>query len=272
MPDVNPPPEASTTIRSRGRTTEGASSAKSDVARKLHFVLQGKGGVGKTMAALLLSQCLAEKGEPVVCIDTDPVNASFSNLSSLPSDRVSIFNGNKVDTRALDEFTERLVTEDAHFVVDNGASSFVPVSHYLLENDVSAMLVEEGRLPVVHVVITGGPTMLDTMKGLSSILSDFPSSVRIVVWINEYFGPVINAGGKGFEDLPVYLENRERIFALVMMPQLSEEATSDLRDMIGKKMTFAKALEKENTSILRMQKSRLFKIRQALWPQIERVI
>jgi cellulose biosynthesis protein BcsQ len=85
----------------------------------------------KTMAALLLSQVIADKGEPVMCIDTDPVNASFSNLSSLPSDRVSIFNGNKVDTKALDVFSERLLTEDAHFVIDNGASSFVPVSHYL---------------------------------------------------------------------------------------------------------------------------------------------
>jgi hypothetical protein len=42
--------------------------------------------------------------------------------------------------------------------------------------------------------------------------------------------------------------------------------------MISKKMTFAQALQKENTSILRMQKSRLFKMQQALWPQIEQVI
>ena len=169
-------------------------------------------------------------------------------------------------------FTERLVTENAHFVIDNGASSFVPVSHYLIENDVSAILVEEGRVPVVHVVVTGGPGMLDTIKGLASILADFPPSVRICVWLNEFFGPVINANGKEFEELPVYLENRERIFALVRMPQFSDEATSDLRDMIAKKITFAQALERENTGILRMQKSRLFKMRQALWPQIERVI
>jgi hypothetical protein len=273
MPDMNPQPaEPSTTMRSKGRTTESACLGKIEAARKLHFVLQGKGGVGKTMAALLLSQVIAETGEPVMCIDTDPVNASFSSLSSLPSDRISIFNRNKVDTQALDVFTERLLTEDAHFVIDNGASSFVPVSHYLLENDVSAMLVEEGRLPVVHVMVTGGPSMLDTMKGLSSILEDFPSTVRIVVWLNEFFGPVMNANGKGFEDLPIYTQHRDRIFAIVTLPQFSEEATSDLRDMITKRMTFGQALQKDNTSILRMQKSRLFKIRQHLWPQIGQVI
>jgi hypothetical protein len=273
MPDTNPPPAApSTTMGSKGRTTGAVSLGKTDAARKLHFVLQGKGGVGKTMAALLLSQVLAEKGEPVTCIDTDPVNSSLANLSSLPVDRISIFNGNKVDTRALDVFTERLVTEDTNFVIDNGASSFVPVSRYLIENDVSGMLVEEGRLPVVHVVITGGPGILDTIKGLASIVEDFPPSVRIVVWLNEFFGPVVNAAGKAFEDLPVYTDNRDRIFAIVKLPQFSEEATSDLRDMISKRMTFAQALEKDNTAILRMQKSRLFKMKHVLWPQIEAVI
>ena len=274
MPDTNPPSvEPSTTTRSKSRTTESASSAKAKSTRHLHFVLQGKGGVGKTITALLLAQCIADKGEPVTCIDTDPVNASFSSLSPLPSDRVAIFaEGNKVDTRALDQFTERLLTEDSHFVIDNGASSFMPVSRYLIENDVAGELLEDGRLPVVHVVITGGPGMLDTIKGLASIMTDFPSSVRVVVWINQYFGPVMNADGKGFEELPIYMENRERIFAIVTLPQFSEEAVSDFRDMVGKRMTFAQALQKENTAILRMQKSRLFKMRAALWPQIERVI
>jgi len=64
MPDTTPP-AASTTTPSKGRTTASASSAKTDAPRKLHFVLQGKGGVGKTVVALLLSQCIQEKGEPV---------------------------------------------------------------------------------------------------------------------------------------------------------------------------------------------------------------
>jgi hypothetical protein len=271
MPDTTLP-EPSATIRSRGRTTASGSSEKTDTVRKLHFVLQGKGGVGKTVAALMLSQCIEEKGEPVICADTDPVNASLSSLSSMNPERVSIFAGKKVDTRALDLFTEKLLTEDAHFVVDNGASSFVPVSQYLIENDVAGMMTEAGRQPVVHVVVTGGPAMLDTMKGLASIVRDFPPSVRVVVWLNEYFGPIVNASGRPFEELPAYADNRDRIFAIVRLPMLSEEATSDLRDMLSRRLTFTQALAPENTDILRVQKSRLFKIRQAVWPQIERVV
>jgi hypothetical protein len=271
MPDTTLP-EPSATIRSKGRTTASGFSEKTEAARKLHFVLQGKGGVGKTVAALLLSQCIEEKGEPVICVDTDPVNASLSSLSSMNPERVSIFAGKKVDTRSLDLFTEKLLTEDAHFVVDNGASSFVPVSQYLIENDVAGMMTEAGRQPVVHVVVTGGPAMLDTMKGLASIVRDFPPSVRVVVWLNEYFGPIVNASGKPFEELPAYTDNKERIFAVVRLSMLSEEATSDLRDMLSRRLTFAQALAPENTDILRVQKSRLFKIRQAIWPQIERVV
>ncbi len=78
--------------------------------RKLHFVLQGKGGVGKTFISLLLAQAIAAKGEPVICVDTDPVNASLSSLSTMDPERVSIFEGKKVDTRALDLFVERLLS------------------------------------------------------------------------------------------------------------------------------------------------------------------
>jgi hypothetical protein len=273
MPDTTPSiTEALITTRSKGRATESGSSEKTEPTRLLHFVLQGKGGVGKTMTALLLAQCIADKGEPVICADTDPVNASLSSLSPLPTEQVSIFNGNRVDTRALDEFTERMVTEDSHFVIDNGASSFVPISHYLLENDVSALLAEEGRLPVIHVVVTGGPGMLDTMKGLSSVLADFPPTVRVVVWVNQFFGPVINANGKKFHEMPIYLEHKDRIFASINLPPLSDEASSDVREMISKRISFADALKRDNSSMLRMQKSRLFKLREALWPQIQQVI
>lgn len=271
MPDTNPPAAVSATTPSKARTIAAVSSVKAE-PRKLHFVLQGKGGVGKTLVSLLLAQAIAEKGEPVICVDTDPVNASLSSLSTMNPERVSIFVGKKVDTRALDLFAEKLLSEDSHFVVDNGASSFVPVSQYLIENDVAGMMIEEGRQPVVHTVVTGGPAMLDTMKGLASVLQDFPPSVRVVVWLNEFFGPIVNAHGKAFEEMPAYSDNKARIFALVRLPLVSEEASSDLRDMVSRRLTFGQALARDNTAILRVQKSRLFRFKEMVWPAIERVI
>jgi hypothetical protein len=58
----------------------------------------------------------------------------------------------------------------------------------------------------------------------------------------------------------------------VRLPVVSEESSTDLRDMIARRLTFDQALARENTSILRVQKSRLFKYREAVWPAIGRVI
>ena len=57
MPDTTLP-EPSSTTRSKGRATSNDSSAPANgeaaAVRKVHFVLQGKGGVGKTFVASLL--------------------------------------------------------------------------------------------------------------------------------------------------------------------------------------------------------------------------
>jgi hypothetical protein len=43
------------------------------------------------------------------------------------------------------------------------------------------------------------------VNGLASIVRDFPASVRLIVWLNEYFGPIVNTSGKPFEELPAYM-------------------------------------------------------------------
>ena len=40
----------------------------------IHFILQGKGGVGKSYVASLLTQYLQDKKKPVVGFDLDPTN------------------------------------------------------------------------------------------------------------------------------------------------------------------------------------------------------
>ena len=50
---------------------------------KIHMILQGKGGVGKSFIAALLAQYKASKGQPSLCIDTDPVNATFHGYQAL---------------------------------------------------------------------------------------------------------------------------------------------------------------------------------------------
>ena len=44
---------------------------------KIHMILQGKGGVGKSFISSILAQHRIAKGKNPLCIDTDPVNATF---------------------------------------------------------------------------------------------------------------------------------------------------------------------------------------------------
>ena len=50
--------------------------------RRVHIILQGKGGVGKSTAALAVAQALAAMGRLPLVLDTDPVNHTMLHGSS----------------------------------------------------------------------------------------------------------------------------------------------------------------------------------------------
>lgn len=49
----------------------------------VHFIQQGKGGVGKSMIASILYQVLRLLGKKVAAFDTDPVNATWPDSRNL---------------------------------------------------------------------------------------------------------------------------------------------------------------------------------------------
>jgi cellulose biosynthesis protein BcsQ len=154
----------------------------------IHLTLQGKGGVGKSLAASVLAQYLREKGKEVRCIDTDPVNRTLAQYGALTADRLSLRDEhNRIDQRAFDSLMERFLTEEsATFVVDNGSSTFLPLWHYLLENSALAYLRQNSRRVYDHTVITGGQALLDTLNGFHE-LAQTTEERNIVVWVERIF-------------------------------------------------------------------------------------
>jgi len=45
---------------------------------------------------------------------------------------------------------EEIVASDESFVVDNGAATFIPLWHYMLENSMAQVLREKNRRLVIH--------------------------------------------------------------------------------------------------------------------------
>ena len=56
----------------------------------IHFVLQGKGGVGKSLISSIIAQYFQGVYDNTECIDTDPVNATLHGFKALNVVRLDI--------------------------------------------------------------------------------------------------------------------------------------------------------------------------------------
>ena len=65
----------------------------------VHFIQQGKGGVGKSVIASFLYQVLRHREKDVVAYDTDPVNATLLGYKEFKVVPIDIVRQGQVDAR-----------------------------------------------------------------------------------------------------------------------------------------------------------------------------
>ena len=230
----------------------------------IHFVLQGKGGVGKSYVAALIAQYCLERGR-ILAIDTDPVNATFAGYEGLNVQRAQILDGEDINPRKFDELMEMIFKADCDdVIIDNGASSFVPLVSYLRSNGVIDLLTELDHRPFIHTLITGGQAQSDTIAGFEKLLRDFGGdTTQIIVWLNEFWGEIVDRGIP-FERMPVYKQNADKVRAIITIPELKQETFGeDIMEMLKARQTFDEALE--STEFTFMAKQRLSKIKNHLF-------
>jgi adenylylsulfate kinase-like enzyme len=68
----------------------GAAATARAVTPTIHLILQGKGGVGKSVVASWLAEFLMGRGQPVRCIDGDPVNRSLAQIKALNVEKLNL--------------------------------------------------------------------------------------------------------------------------------------------------------------------------------------
>lgn len=232
----------------------------------VNMVLQGKGGVGKSLVASLLAQYFIEYDYPLACIDTDPVNTTFAGYEALKADVIEIMEGDNINQRCFDKLMDRieLLPEDdfAQMVVDNGAATFVPLGSYMAENDVTDYIRDETphRLRL-HCVVTGGQAMHDTLDGLKKLLEAFPDN-PIVLWLNPYFGNIVS-DGIPFSDFKIYKNNIHRFESVIQLP-IKNPSTfgQDLINVLNQRITFR---EVAKSNMPTMQRHRIKKY----WAEIK---
>jgi hypothetical protein len=234
----------------------------------IHISLQGKGGVGKSLISAILSQYLVSRGQDVHGIDADPVNQTMSEYKALAVSRLNLLRDGNVDPREFDLLMERFLTESGTFVVDTGASTFIPLWHYLLENHALDYLRERGKRVFIHSVITGGQSLNDTLGGFEQ-LAETTQEKNIVVWLNEYFGAVLQ-DGSSFRDMAVYTKHADKVHGSVAIVRRTGDTFGrDVEEMVCQKLTFDEALNETGFTI--MAKQRLRVVQRDLFEQLDAI-
>lgn len=223
----------------------------------INFILQGKGGAGKSVIASILVQVLLSKGKEVKAIDTDPINATLSGYKEFDVTRIDILKEDNIDPRSFDSLLEILfyLPEDTHVVVDNGASSFVALGAYLKENAVHTLLLEKGHQVFFHTVITGGQALDDTLAGVKALAEGCPE-IPLVVWLNPYFGD-IQKKGKTFEQFKIYQDYCHQFQAIIRLPE-GNKATigKDLEDLFTSRISFKTGIEADSSIAVKSRLNR----------------
>ena len=234
----------------------------------VHVVLQGKGGVGKSFISAILAQYFRTKSAPVHCLDTDPVNATFAQYSLLQAEHLKVLRRGTVNKKQFDVLVEKVCHGDGVFIVDTGATTFVPLWNYILENEILAFFQAHGRNVFVHSVVTGGQAMSDTLNGLER-LAQTTTDKNVIVWLNEYFGEVTK-DGKAFEEFNVAEEHAPKIMGTVVIRERNPHTYGDdVRQMLERRMTFDEAIQSADFSLV--SKQRLAIVRREIFEQLDKL-
>ena len=236
----------------------------------VHFILQGKGGIGKTLVSTILAQWLAGKDEkPLRCFDTDQENATFSRYKAMNVKHVPVMTDNRmIDPKRFDSLMIDILEEEGNCVVDNGANTFSPLMAYLLENDCFALLEESGRKVYIHVIVGGGDTLHDTAMGFVSTAKS--TNVPLVLWENEHFGLLQSASGKQFSESATYADNAGRVVGRVVLSQRNADTFgADLKKMNIARLTADEVRASEKFNV--MEKQRIKVVFRDLFDQLDKV-
>ncbi|GAK46863.1 transfer origin protein, TraL [Tepidicaulis marinus] len=230
----------------------------------INMALQGKGGVGKSFVSSLLAQYYLEKKAKLACYDTDPVNRTFAGYKAFEAEIVRLGErADELNPRYFDALVEKIMTaeEDATVVIDNGASTFLPLLGYMVESQALEMITGAGHEVRLHTVLTGGQALNDTLQGFSQLLKYVPD-VPVVVWLNEYFGRIESRNGDGeiqsFEQSGLYKRSKSRIHALVRLPEVRKETFGhDIEQMMRARLTFEEATQHLDFPLMARQRLKM---------------
>ena len=225
----------------------------------VHFVLQAKGGIGKSFVSTLLAQHVINETGAVRCFDTDQENTTFKHYAALAVTHISLTDSSRlIDPKKFDSLMETLLTEEGNFVIDTGANTFSNLLAYMVENEVFGLLRQARKAIYVHTIVGGGDTLADTANGFYAIAQKV-SGARIVLWLNEHFGDIKTAEGKPFTETLAYRQSAGRLTGTVTLYRRNPATFGeDIRKLNTRRHTIAQVLTSPDYTLMEKQRIKSF--------------
>ncbi len=237
-----------------------------DIQNTAHFVMQSKGGAGKSVVSSILAQYLLEKDENLILVDTDPSNKTLGSYNGLDVQKIEVLNSNKlVDQSKFDSFMNSFVESNNPMLVDTGSGDFLAINGYMIENEIPNIFTELGKKLVIHVPINFGQAKEETMKCLVGLLANHPNTT-IVIWENEFFG----ANPDNIKNSPAMKKFKNIAGVIKIRSMNSDTELKDFSNMLESSLTFSEVESSEDKNRFGfMQKVRIKKIKNELWEQLD---
>ena len=233
--------------------------------KTLHFILSGKGGVGKTVVARIVSEYVTERCVPPLCFDTDQTNAVFAAVPAFNVEKVDLFDGeDKLNPSRFDQMMGTIIESNAPVVIDSGSSSYFETLEYIAENDLIETLHDAGFDVYLHCIVTGGAAMRFTVENCVELAEWFGDRANICVWVNHFWEPV-QQNGQPFIEWREFVQNEHLIAAVMEIPRMNSQMTqADFSQMLKENLSFAEAAAPDS-HLNTMQRSRLMRVRRTLF-------
>lgn len=235
-----------------------------------HFILQGKGGVGKSLIASMIAQYLQQSGYKPACADTDPINSTFFKLKALDVAQVQIAENGVIVQRLFDPLFMTVIESKVPVVIDNGTSTFMPMLRYMHTNEAFKILEEQGKQVIVHAVVVGGEAKEETLNGLRAMLKMVSGTgTKVVVWQNEFWGVPMMDDGRPLETL-AELQSNPNFAGIVRIIDRNDDATkTDFKLMTERHLTLAEV--KVSEQFVLWAKSRIQRVYNDVFAELDAV-